>query len=414
MRRPIRTVTVTAACVGVLLVGAGGPGAAVHAAVRSAVDCADPGQPINPVPWPQQMLGPERAWPFTQGGGVTVAVLDSGVDAHHPQLAGRVADGFDAVAGGGSANDDCLGTGTQVAGVIAAGQAPAVGFVGLAPRVWILPIRVLDERGASGGVAAPDVLARGIDAALSWNADVLAVSAVSYTDDTRLRDAVARAVSRGVVVVAAVGDRGDEQATGIIPYPAAYPGVVGVGAIDEAGERWRGSQQGSFVDLVAPGGAVPTLQRGAGMTVVNGTGVACAFAAGAVALVHARRGDPQADEMVRQLLATAVPAAGGDAYGHGIVNPYGAVTDRVAGNGPEPLPALVRPPAEASPAWARSRELAIAGSVVALLVVLTVLVTAVAMPRGRRRLWRSASAAAPANRVEPDEPGPPVSLFPAG
>ncbi|WP_326558395.1 S8 family serine peptidase [Micromonospora sp. NBC_01796] len=414
MRRPVRTVTMAVACLGALLAGAVGPGATGHAAVRSAQECADPGQPINPMPWPQQMLGPERAWSFSQGGGVTVAVLDSGVDGSHPQLAGRVAAGFDAVAGGGSANDDCVGTGTQVAGVIAAGQAPSVGFVGLAPGVRILPIRVLDDRGGGRGIAEPDVLARGIDAAANREADVLAVSAVSYTDSPSLRDAVARAVARGIVVVAAVGDRGDENGASVIPYPAAYPGVVGVGAIDQAGERWRGSQQGTFVDLVAPGAAVPTLQRGAGMIQVDGTGVACAFVAASVALVHARRGNPTVDEVVGQLLATTIPAAGGDAYGHGIVNPYGAVTDRVAGAGPVPLPAMVRPPTETSPALARSRNLAIAGSVVALLVVLTVLVTAVALPRGRRRLWRSASAAAPVGRAEPEEPGPPVPLFPAG
>ncbi|MDG4831661.1 S8 family serine peptidase [Solwaraspora sp. WMMD1047] len=404
MRRTMAAVVAAAALAGVLATG--GP-----AAGQTNRNCAEPGQPISPMPWPQQMLGPERAWSFTQGGGVTVAVLDSGVDADHPQLAGRVSAGFDAV-DGGTGDDDCLGTGTHVAGVIAAVQTGSVGFAGVAPRVRILPVRVVADR-PGRGIAEPDALADGIDAAVERDADILAISAVTYTDDTALRLAVARALEAGVLLLAAVGDRGDEDGE-IVPYPAAYPGVVGIGAIDQNGEHWRGSQRGDFVDLVAPGAAVPTLQTGAGMALVDGTGVACGFVAGAAALVRARRGDPTPDEVVRQLFATVIPAAGGPAYGRGIVNPHGAVTDRMAVDEPAALPALVRPVRESSPAWERSRDLALAGSLVALIVVLVVLVSAMALPRGRRRLWRSGTSNPPVVRPEPEEPAPPVPLFPAG
>src|SRR5690606_12939289 len=100
---------------GVLLVPAS-PAAATGAVATA--DCAQTGtaQEEPALLWPQLSLAPERVWPFTTGAGITVAVLDSGVDDRHPQLAGRVKQGYDAV-GRGRADSDCLGTGTQVAGV---------------------------------------------------------------------------------------------------------------------------------------------------------------------------------------------------------------------------------------------------------------------------------------------------------
>lgn len=373
-------------------------------------NCAPPGQVVRGVPWPQQMLGPQRVWQFSRGGGVRVAVLDSGVDANHPQLRGHVEPGFDAVAGSGTADSDCLGTGTQVAGVIAAQQAGEVGFVGMAPGARILPIRVIaDQR--SGPVADPGVLARGVNAAVDRGAHVIAVSTITYTDSPALRDAIANAVGHGVIVVAAVGDRGDTDDGNPPPYPASYPDVIGVGAVAQSTSRWPGSQHGEYVDLVAPGADVVTLQRAGGLTPATGTGVACGFVAAVAAMVRAKRGSGVTPAQVAQALyASAIPLAGGPSYGHGLVNPYSAVNDQVARSS-APLPALVRPSHRASSSWAHSRQVAIAGTLVAVVVVIAVLVLAVALPRGRRRFWRSGLAPAPPQTGEPDEPGPPVLLF---
>src|SRR5687767_5955619 len=130
-------VTLLAVC-GLTVLPVVAPGTAP---VARAETCAQPRTAYRPVPWPQRRLAPERAWPLTRGAGVTVAVLDSGVDATRPALAGRVARGFDAEVGTGVADNDCLGTGTQVAGVIAARPSDTTGFAGVAPDVTVVPVR---------------------------------------------------------------------------------------------------------------------------------------------------------------------------------------------------------------------------------------------------------------------------------
>ncbi|GAA4459096.1 S8 family serine peptidase [Phytohabitans houttuyneae] len=390
-------------------------GAVPAAAAPARQNCVPAGPVIPAIPWAQKMLGPERVRPFTRGGGEIVAVLDSGVDASHPRLGGgRVLEGFDAVAGSGRADDDCLGTGTQIAGVIGASDSQATGFAGLAPDVSILPIRVVADRIGTGTGTTPQVLASGIRAAVARKADVIVVSTITYDDNVVLQAAVSEAINNGVVVVAAVGDLGDRREVVVTPYPAAYEGVIGVGAIRESGLLLGKSQQGDYVDLVAPGENVTTLSIGGGMSTATGTGVAAGFVGAAAALVHSRRGDLREKRggIEQQLGLTAVPSPGGTAYGRGIVDPYMAVTARLGNVSAQPLPDLPPLATGESAAWARARDVAMIGTGIAVAAVLIVLVVAVVMPRGRRRFWRSGVAPAPKRETEPDEPGPPVQLFP--
>ncbi|HEY7225974.1 MAG TPA: S8 family serine peptidase [Micromonosporaceae bacterium] len=389
---------------------------AVPAAARTAATCAAPGSPTAPGPaWAQQALAPQRIWPFTTGAGITVAVLDSGVDRQQPRLQGRVLAGYDML-GGGNADDDCLGTGTQVAGVIAARPASGDGLVGIAPGVQILPIRVVSSAASDGGsVADAGVLANGIESAVAHHADVIAVTAVTYDDTDALAAAVADALRQGITVVAAVGDQGGTDAGNPKPYPAAYPGVIGVGAIDQTGARWASSQHGTYVDLMAPGVDVLTLARDAGLSQRSGTALACGFVAATAALLRARwGGDLPASEVPEVLLGTATPAATGPFYGHGIVDPYAAVNGHIIDATPVPLP---KPrPAGGSlgldDATRHRQELAMMGAGVAVLATLAVVVLALAVPRGRRRFWRGTLARRPAGPREPEEPGPPIPLFP--
>jgi hypothetical protein len=378
-------------------------------AAPAPTNCTEPGERISPVPWHQELLDPERAWPFTRGGNVVVAVLSTGVDAGHPQFGDRVLPGFDAVAGVGPANTDCVGTGTQVAGLIAAQTTPSVGLVGLAPRSQILPIRVI---GDSRDPVDPAVVARGVDVAVQAGAGVVVVAAATYVDRPVLRQAVANAVMRGTIVVAAAGDRGAPDDGNPRPYPASYPDVVGVGAIAITGQRWPGSQFGSYVDLVAPGVEVVTLQRGAGMTVATGTGFAAGLVGGALALARSKRGSSVTpDELVRIMLATTSPAPLDPGYGAGVVNANATVSGQVSERSPVEAPAVAPTFAEESPALARSRRAALLGAGLGAAVVVLVLVLAVTLPRGRRRWWRPSAARPVVREDEPEETGPPVMLF---
>ncbi|EIE99314.1 S8 family serine peptidase [Saccharomonospora glauca] len=157
-------------------------------------------------PWPLEYLRPRRVWSLTEGAGVTVAVVDTGVDADTPQLVGRVREGIDVTGSAGSADEDCLGHGTFVAGIIGAAPMEGSGFTGVAPAVTILPVRVATSLEADQpGSLTPERLATGIRRAVDAGADVVNVSASTTVDDAALKAAVDYAERRDVVLVASGG-----------------------------------------------------------------------------------------------------------------------------------------------------------------------------------------------------------------
>ncbi|MFD1152741.1 S8 family serine peptidase, partial [Saccharothrix hoggarensis] len=251
--------------------------------------CHDP-EPARPVirelPWAQQALNVRRAWPHSTGAGVLVAVVDTGVDRDHPQLgaAGKVERGQDFHLVGDLPGDfDCGSHGTAVASVVAADPVEGVGFHGVAPGARVLPVRVADRNldGDTGAVNAldPVVLARGIWYAADQGAKVINLSLAGQEDNRYVRDAVAHAVAMDAVVVAAVGNRQPDDGSRLPSFPAGYDGVLGVGAIDIAGDRVAGSQVGDYVDLVAPGAAVAGATRAGGHAYWQGTSFAAPFVA---------------------------------------------------------------------------------------------------------------------------------------
>ncbi|MBC7594492.1 MAG: S8 family serine peptidase [Kineosporiaceae bacterium] len=201
--------------------------------------------------WALTTLRAEPAWKFSVGTGVTVAVVDTGVQSNHPDLAGKVLKGYDALAKGTSAADE-NGHGTHVAGIIAAIANNGRGVAGLTRGTRILPVRVLDAQG--GGDTAG--VAQGIVWATNHGAQVINMSLAARLSDSATRSAVAYAISRNVVVVAAAGNDGCELFGSPPSYPAAYPGVIGVGSIDSGNAKSRFSDCGSWVDVTAPGGGI--------------------------------------------------------------------------------------------------------------------------------------------------------------
>ncbi|WP_327639658.1 type VII secretion-associated serine protease mycosin [Kribbella sp. NBC_00482] len=392
-----------AAVAGALVLGPAATAVPAYAAPpKGACRNAEPAHPVQKaLPWAQQLLMPQRAWPFSTGSGVTVAVIDSGVDADHPQLhrPGKVLPGRDFYLKGTlPGNYDCISHGTGVAGIIAADGRPGVGFAGIAPGARILPVRISErETDTTGNTEEinPNILAKGIKYAVDARARVINLSLAGFRDERPVRQAIAYAVAHDVVVVAAVGN-GQGSDSGKLPsYPASYPGVIGVGAIDNAGARVTASQVGPYVDLVAPGGSVLAPTRVAGHAYDDGTSFAAPFVAGTAALVRSAWPKLTAAQVAQRLLATADPARGGTGsqeYGAGIVDPYRAVTEGLAVGAAKKLPAAHVPPPDehqlALAAWWQSRGVrarstaVLAAGGMAVVVLLSCLMTA-----GRRRRW---------------------------
>lgn len=385
-----------------------------------ACDNAEPAHPVVPaLPWAQQMLAPERAWPYSRGAGVLVGVVDSGVDADHPQLSspGKVLPGKDFYSPGNpSARFDCESHGTEVAGIIAAAQVPGVGLHGIAPDAEILPVRVTDrELNDQGQVLQidPQKVANGIRYAVDQGARVINLSLAGSSDFPAVRDAVGYAVNRDVVVVAAAGNNQQDSGGELPSYPAGYPGVLGVGAVDINGARVSSSQIGRYVGIVAPGAGVLAATRIAGESYVDGTSFATAFVSGTAALVRAAWPQLSAPQVIQRLEATAGPAAGGkdsDEYGAGLVDPYRAVTDQLDSRAPAALPAYVPPPPDQAE-LARRADLrhttAVAkwSAVGAIGVLVLAAMAAAILSRARRRHWRPSRA--PWLPAEPDIVEPP-------
>jgi hypothetical protein len=216
--------------------------------------------------------------------------------------------------------------------------------------------------------------------------------------DAAVERAVAYARSKDIVVVAAAGNKTGDTA-GTDKYPAKSPGVLAVAAVNRDGMWSDFSLTGGYVDIAAPGDDVTMAAVGGGQRNDKGTSFATPYVAATAALVRARYPKLRADEVVALLLATADPAPGGkrsDKYGHGVVNPYRALTETMAhtpARAQEALaPVAVDPVAQALAqrrGQARSRALLVGG--VGLGAAVVALVVGLVLPRGLRRRWRPAA-----------------------
>ncbi|MER7465007.1 type VII secretion-associated serine protease mycosin [Streptomyces sp. NPDC097981] len=340
-----RSRAAAALVLGALLVGAGTPPAAAD--------------PIRDRQWGLTALRAEEAWGTTQGDGVTVAVLDTGVDATHPDLAGQILDGADLIGMGAGRGDRAWARhGTAMAGIIAGhGHGPdrRQGVLGVAPQARILPVRVILEEGDPGRAKAREskggALAEGIRWAADHGADVINLSLGDDSDSAHHEaaedEAVQYALAKGVVVVASAGNggrQGDHAS-----YPAAYPGVIAVAAVDRAGKKAAFSTRSWYATVSAPGVDIVIADPDRSYYEGWGTSAASAFVSGAVALVKAAHPDLSPAQIKRLLEDTASDAPPGgrdDSRGHGLVDPVAAL--QVAGT-LRPQPAVPAPVAAGQP-----------------------------------------------------------------
>jgi len=408
--RLVRAALIAVTTVSATLVFA--PAAPVQAADPCGDGGAKPAEPIKDVPWQQKWLSPDRVWPFATGVGQTVAVIDTGVDGTHDQMQGQVLPGFDIVERHpDNRNVDCVGHGTAVASLIAAKASNAVGFHGLAPDAKILPIRVSnvdpgsDQHGPKQ--PGPAAVAEAINLAVDNHATVIDVSPSLQFPDPALEAAVRKALDAGVVVVAAAGDVHDaNKAVDDNTYPAALDGVIGVGAVDAGFGRSGNSNIGPYVKVTAPGDGTVAATRIAGHQGWTGTSIAAATVAATAALVRQAWPRLKPNEVALRITATADPAPGGQlgmAYGHGIVDPYRAVTEKTVKGVPAAVPGVAAPSIDPAAVertdwwrWTSTVALIATGAAAFLLIVVGAL--AVVLPRGRRQRWRPKRAPRP---VEP-------------
>ncbi|MEV4637533.1 S8 family serine peptidase [Actinoplanes sp. NPDC049548] len=264
-----------------------------------------------------------EAHEITRGDGVTVALMDSGVDADHPDLADAVLRGTDVLDSGDDGRSDVNGHGTAMAGVIAGrghGRGHQNGILGIAPGAKILPVRITGDAQASGTEVA--------DALAFARAHGARVANMSFggADDSTVHDAIKAALADDMVLVASSGNR--DEAGG--QYPGRYPEVLTVGAVDRAGKIADLSVTGPQVDLVAPGVDIATTGiTDSGYYQSSGTSHAAAVVSGAAALVRAKFPDLSAAEVVHRLTATATDAGApgrDDTYGYGRLNLVKALT----------------------------------------------------------------------------------------
>jgi type VII secretion-associated serine protease mycosin len=295
--------------------------------------------------------GISQAWNTTRGAGVTVAVIDTGIDGSHPDLVGQVTAGTD-VSGVGAPNGQTpVGNssehGTMVASLLAGhGHGDGAGVIGVAPEAKLLAVSM---GFGVGNVSSDDQIASAVRWSVDNGADVINMSLTRNTLEwpESWDDAFLYAMQHDVVIVAAAGNRG--SGTTQVGAPATMPGVLTVAGVDRSGSAsFDASSQGITISVAAPSEELVGALPGGGYAAWNGTSGATPLVAGLVALVRSAHPELDAGNVINRITATATQV--GDAevspiYGHGRINAAAAVLSNV--------PSVTDNPADQLKEWIR-------------------------------------------------------------
>ena len=276
----------------------------------------DQAPPMNSDQYAPEKLNLPEAHKLATGSRVLVAVIDSGIDASHPDLTGAIASSFDAAAGAGPSHPH----GTGMAGAIAARG----NTLGAAPRVGVLAVRAFDPRTTSGEGTTFNII-KGLDWAVENGARVINMSFAGPADP-RLGDALDRASKRGIVLIAAAGNAGPNSPP---LYPAANRNVIAVTATDIEDRLYTGANRGNHIAVAAPGVDILVPAPGGNYQFTTGTSVAAAHVSGVAALLIERNPKLTPSDVRRILTRTAKSLGRGERardFGAGLVNAFQAVS----------------------------------------------------------------------------------------
>jgi type VII secretion-associated serine protease mycosin len=282
--------------------------------------------------WYLDAMHAEEIWKKTTGEGITVAVIDTGVNSSTPSLKGKVLKGLDTTGVKGEATDDYTGHGTTMAELIA-GSGEGGGLKGLAPGAKILPLRVSNTKLQNKESVNAHDERDAIRAAADSDAQIISMSFGSEFMTQENIEAVKYAESKGKLFLAAVGNsakKGNKPS-----YPANYPEVAGVAATDRDGRVAEYSQHGDFVDIAAPGNDIPYWCDSSFTRYCDGDGgtsAANALASASAALIWSAHPDWTANQVLRVMFESAARPEGSkegtlsNYLGHGIVRPNAHIT----------------------------------------------------------------------------------------
>lgn len=297
----------------------------------------------------QTSLGTQQfpsAWSVATGANTVVAVIDTGVDSTHPDLAGQLLPSIDFSSARSSNPTDTHGHGTHVAGIIAAKKDNVIGIAGAAPDTKILPLKVFEP----DGNAYSSAIAEAITYAANQGVEVINMSLGSDVPDQVIRDAITYALSKGVIVIAAAGNSGHLGSPAM--YPAAWEEVIAVGAMDATGQNVSYfSNRGTYLDIAAAGEDVPSTVPG-GYQYMSGTSMAAPFVAAAAALVEENTPGLSQTQMLNALATTArdIGPTGKDVdSGWGFLQTADALNAGIPADQPLPNPSDDTPPAATIP-----------------------------------------------------------------
>ncbi|WP_026696027.1 S8 family serine peptidase [Peribacillus kribbensis] len=268
------------------------------------------------------MLHADEAQALAGNRKVKVAVIDTGIDVKHPELKNKVISSYNAINPLNPGLPDSHGT--HVAGIIAGEKNNGIGGYGINPNAEILSIDIFNR-----GFSTTDfTIVQAIDKAIEQGAKVINMSIGSWSSSTILEEAIQRAVSKGIVIVAAAGN----DAMDIPNYPASYEGVISVSSVDSSKKLSYFSNFGPGIDIAAPGediySSIYEPEKLSSFRTMSGTSMATPIVAGAASLLLAKHPGltPQQVEYILDATATDLGSKGYDTkYGSGLVNPAAAL-----------------------------------------------------------------------------------------